>query len=74
MKIANVNKDVCIGCGACTQIAEEVFTFGEDGLAEVKEDVKVIKEEDLESSLDAMESCPVGAISVEDKDEVAEAA
>jgi len=62
---AKVNKDICIGCGACTQIAENVFEFGDDGLAEVKKDVKEIKQEDEEFVLDAEGSCPVGAIAVQ---------
>lgn len=66
---AKVNKDICIACGACTQIAENVFEFGKDGLAEVKEDVKEIKEEDEEDVLDASEGCPVGAIEVEEEEE-----
>lgn len=63
-----VNKEICIGCGACTQIAENVFEFGEDGLAEVKKEIKEIKEEDKEAVIDAKESCPVEAISVEEKE------
>lgn len=65
---AKVNKDICIACGACTQIAENVFEFGKDGLAEVKEEVKTIKEEDKEDVLNAAEGCPVGAIEVEEEE------
>jgi len=64
---AKVNKDICIGCGACTQIAENVFEFGEDDLAEVKKDIKKIKEEDKEAVRDAKESCPVDAIDIENE-------
>ena len=28
---ANVNKELCIGCGACAAIVPDVFDFGEDG-------------------------------------------
>ena len=31
---ARVKKDTCIGCGACTVIANNVFDIGDDGLAE----------------------------------------
>ena len=34
MKV-KVNKDKCIGCGQCVSICDEVFNFGDDGLAEV---------------------------------------
>lgn len=58
-----VNKDICIGCGACQAIAEKVFEVGNDGLAEAI--VDVIPEEEKENAIDAKESCPTGAISIE---------
>ncbi len=60
---AKVNKDVCIGCGACTSIAPDVFEIGDDGLAEV---VKDNIEEEKEDVIDASESCPTEAIEVEE--------
>ena len=61
---ARVKKDTCIGCGACTVIADNIFQIGDDGLAEVinNEKVAVIKVEDIENVQDASESCPTGAI------------
>ena len=65
---AKVNKDICIGCGACTAIANNIFEIGDDGLAETinPEDqvnkIKQIPNEEEENTLDAKESCPVGAI------------
>lgn len=67
---ANVKKDTCIGCGACTVIADKIFQIGDDGLAEVinpienEEKVMVIPEEEKENVIDASESCPTGAIEV----------
>lgn len=58
-----VNKDVCIGCGACQAIAENVFAIDSDGLA--KAIVDVVPEEDKEDAIDAKDSCPTGAITVE---------
>ena len=64
------NKDVCIGCGACTAIADNVFTIGDDGLAETinPEDtdkkIKIVTEDDKDNVIDAAESCPVGAIEI----------
>lgn len=65
MKKFKVNKDLCIGCGACAAICPEVFDIDEDGLA------KAIKKENLTDdevaeATDALEGCPTGAISDED--------
>lgn len=53
-----VDKELCIGCGACTSC--ELFEIGDDGKAfPVKEKV----EEDS-CAKDGEEICPVGAIKV----------
>ncbi len=63
MKV-KVNKDLCIGCGACQALVEDVFEIQDDGLAGVKVD-KV--PEDLEEDVkDAIDGCPTQAISDED--------
>ena len=63
-----VKKDTCIGCGSCTYIAENVFEIGEDGLVQVKgnEDKIEVSEEEKDNVQDAAESCPTGAIVVEE--------
>ena len=58
-----VEKDICIGCGACQAICPDVFEIDDDGLAvpiveEVNEDV-------MEDAIDAKEGCPVDAIKEE---------
>lgn len=59
--MVKVDKNTCIGCGACASICPEVFEMGDDGKshvkpnADVKKNVKCIKE--------AIDSCPVNAIS-----------
>lgn len=59
---AKVNKDACIGCGACVATSPEVFTFGDDGLAEtIKEEVP---KEEVENVQEAAEGCPTSAIEV----------
>ncbi|MDD3241809.1 MAG: ferredoxin [Bacilli bacterium] len=63
MKV-KVNKDICIGCGACSQVADKIFTMGDDGLAEVIETVNTVPEEEKDNCIDAYESCPVGAIEI----------
>lgn len=72
---ARVKKDTCIGCGACTVIADKIFQIGDDGLAEVQnpeenelkeknEKIQEIPDSEKENVLDASESCPTGAIEV----------
>lgn len=63
MKV-KVNKDICIGCGACCAIANGYFEIGEDGLAEVSSlfQEKDVPEEQEEDVRDAMDSCPTSAI------------
>ena len=49
----------CIGCGACTGVAPDVFEMNDEGLSSVIGD-------DVDSAKEAAESCPVEAIEVED--------
>ena len=56
-----VNKDACIGCGACQAICEDVFEINDDGYATAK-DVEVTDEEVKEDAISAMEGCPTSAI------------
>jgi len=58
--MVKINKEKCIGCGACTSTCPEVFVMNDDGKAEVKagadlkKNAKCIKE--------AIKNCPVEAI------------
>ncbi len=61
-----VLEDVCIGCGACQAICDDVFEINDNGIAFVK--VDVIPEDKIDEANDAKEGCPVGAI-VEVSDE-----
>lgn len=58
-----VNEEQCIGCGACVAIDSEHFDFNDNGLS------SAISQENLESpSLkSAVESCPTGAIKLEEE-------
>ena len=60
---AKVNKDQCIGCGACAAIVPDVFEIEDDGLACAKGEVT---ESNKDEVIDASESFPTGAISVEE--------
>ena len=66
MKV-KVNKDACIGCGACAAICDEVFEINDEGLSEAK--VEEVKEELQDEVRDAADSCPTGAIEIEEGQE-----
>lgn len=59
---AHVNQDDCIGCGLCAEICPEVFRMNEDNLAEAYQEVTPMNEA---AAREAMDSCPVTAISIE---------
>ncbi len=65
-----VNKDLCIGCGACTAIVPDVFQIGDDGLAEAITEnenlITEVSEEFMDDVRDAAEGCPTSAIEVEE--------
>ncbi len=61
---AKVIDDACIGCGACQAVCPEVFEIGDDGYADAK--VENINDSNKDSVREAAESCPTGAIEVED--------
>jgi ferredoxin len=58
-----VDKDLCVGCGACTSLCAAVFKLGDDGKSEVIEGVDYKAEKVCIQK--AVENCPVQAISVE---------
>jgi ferredoxin len=55
--MVKVDKETCIGCGLCVSICEEVFEMTSDGKAKVKND------KELPCVKEAIENCPVEAIS-----------
>lgn len=60
---AFVDRDACIGCEACVGICPEVFSMDDDSISVAVEGE--IAEDILESAEEAMDCCPVGAITVE---------
>lgn len=69
---ATVNKEACIGCGACQAITQnEYFEIENDGLAGVKEELKEkeVPEELTEMVQDAADSCPTSAIEIQENPE-----
>lgn len=65
MKKVIVDEGKCIRCGACINIAQGIFKFGDQG-----QSVPVVDEvsEDNKDVIAAMECCPTGAISLKDAD------
>ncbi len=59
MKV-KVNKDACIGCGACLSIAEDVFEMDDDGLSQAK--VETVPEDKVNDAKEAVSNCPTSAI------------
>ena len=61
MKV-EVNKDICIGCGLCTNIAPDVFSMNDEGKAKAIDGE--IAEKDQPLVEEAVNSCPVSAIKI----------
>ncbi len=59
---AVVDRELCIGCALCEEICPEVFRLADDGIAYVLDDNP--PHETYADIEDAVESCPVTAISV----------
>lgn len=53
-----VNKELCIGCGACAALCPDVFQMNAEGKSEV------INQSNMECAKNAVDGCPVQAISV----------
>ena len=60
---AFVDRDSCIGCEACVGICPEVFSMDDEGIS-VEIDGELAADL-VESAEEAMECCPVSAITVE---------
>ncbi len=62
-----IDQDKCLRCGMCTGIAMDIFDFDDDG--NIKVDEELINEDNIELVEDAINSCPVGAISKDEENE-----
>lgn len=65
MEKLKINNDVCIGCGLCVSQNEEYFEFNDEGISSVKKET--VDEKDKKELLNIIESCPVGAIVIEEE-------
>lgn len=60
--VVRIDFDACIGCGVCSQLCPQVFSLDEDaGKATILAQVA------CEAIKEAIDSCPVYAISCESK-------
>ena len=64
MKV-KVNRDACIGCGACAAICPYSFEIDDEGLSKVVN--SDVKDENIDDVKDAIDSCPTGAIEEDEK-------
>ncbi len=56
-----IDKETCIGCGICEGLYPELFIMNDEGKAEVTD----LKDYDPDNAAQAIEQCPVSAISGE---------
>jgi ferredoxin len=57
-----VDKDLCVGCGLCTAVCDEVFRMDSEG----KADVLMDSNPDQPCVKEAIDGCPAEAISIEE--------
>jgi ferredoxin len=53
-----VDQDLCVGCGLCAQVCSDVFELKADGKADVTSGADL----SADCIQDAVDQCPVGAI------------
>ena len=58
-----IDREECVGCGACAEIAPDVFRIDADDKAEVYGEVT---DDNKDNVQDAIDTCPVSAISWEE--------
>lgn len=70
-KFTLVDQDTCIACGACGEVAPDIFDYDDDGISySVLDDNKGVTpiENDLADDLiDAFEGCPTESIKVQEE-------
>ena len=64
-----LDRTLCSGFGSCAETAPGVFQLGDDGVADL-----VVAESEEPSALEAAGSCPMGAISIFEVSDGAQAA
>lgn len=60
---AIVDRNTCVGCGLCADLCPAVFSMDDEGVSvPISEDISAENTSDAEQ---AMEQCPVAAITIE---------
>ena len=59
----SIDREKCIGCGLCAEIAPQVFTLDDEGVSEIL-DLEGDEERQIQ---EAINECPVECINWEDK-------
>ncbi len=65
MEKLHVDSNKCIGCGLCVSMNEDHFEFNDEGVSTVK--IPEVTPEEKNDLLTVVESCPVGAITIEEE-------
>lgn len=59
-----IDPDICTGCGPCVDICPEIFEFNEERIAVVR--IEQVPANLRQACLEAVNSCPTEAISIEE--------
>ena len=65
MEKLHVDSNKCIGCGLCVSMNEDHFEFNDEGVSTAK--IPEVTPEEKNDLLTVVESCPVGAITIEEE-------
>lgn len=58
-----LDKEKCIGCGACQSVCHKYFELDEDGKSKLKKEE--VKESDINCVRETIKSCPVQCIKID---------
>ena len=65
-KEIKIDQDLCIGCGGCEGVAPEYFKINSEGKSDL---IKKYDSKDSKIVQEAIDACPVGAISFGEEEE-----
>lgn len=61
----SINQETCIGCGACTAVAPEIFELDNE-LMKAKVKKQPANDSELQQAREGADTCPVQAIKVKE--------